>query len=59
MEGQLPEHVALDEELLEAVADETAEAILRESAHLPEREKRIVLGIMLPSGSQPDIPVDR
>ena len=31
---------------MEALADETAGAILRESARLPEREKRIVLGIV-------------
>ena len=36
----------LDEETLAALADETAAAILRESARLPEREKRIVLGIV-------------
>jgi transcriptional regulator with XRE-family HTH domain len=36
----------LDEEVLKALADETADAILRESARLPEREKRIVLGIV-------------
>ena len=36
----------LDEEALDALADETAGAILRESARLPEREKTIVLGIV-------------
>jgi transcriptional regulator with XRE-family HTH domain len=36
----------LDEETLAALSDETANAILRESARLPEREKRIVLGIV-------------
>jgi transcriptional regulator with XRE-family HTH domain len=30
----------LDEEVLEALADDTAGAILRQSARLPEREKR-------------------
>jgi hypothetical protein len=35
----------LDEETLDALSDETAAAILRESARLPEREKRILLGI--------------
>jgi DNA-binding transcriptional ArsR family regulator len=44
----------LDEEVLEALADETARAILRESARLPEREKGIVLGIVRPFGSQVD-----
>jgi hypothetical protein len=36
----------LDEETLKALADNTAGAILKESARLPEREKRIVLGIV-------------
>jgi transcriptional regulator with XRE-family HTH domain len=36
----------LDEEALKALADKTAGAILKESARLPEREKRIVLGIV-------------
>jgi transcriptional regulator with XRE-family HTH domain len=36
----------LDEETLKALADKTAGAILKESARLPEREKRIVLGIV-------------
>jgi transcriptional regulator with XRE-family HTH domain len=36
----------LDEETLKALGDKTAGAILRESARLPEREKRIVLGIV-------------
>jgi transcriptional regulator with XRE-family HTH domain len=36
----------LDEEALNALADKTAGAILKESARLPEREKRIVLGIV-------------
>jgi transcriptional regulator with XRE-family HTH domain len=36
----------LDEKALEALADETAGAILTESARLPEREKSIVLGIV-------------
>jgi hypothetical protein len=44
----------LDEEVLEALADETAGAILRESARLPEREKGIVLGIVRQFGSQTD-----
>ena len=35
----------LDEKTLTALSDETASAILRESARLPEREKQIVLGI--------------
>jgi transcriptional regulator with XRE-family HTH domain len=36
----------LDEEALKALADRTVSAILKESARLPEREKRIVLGIV-------------
>jgi hypothetical protein len=36
----------LDEETLGALSDETANAILRESARLPEREKQIILGIV-------------
>jgi transcriptional regulator with XRE-family HTH domain len=36
----------LDDEVMDALADETAAAILRESARLPEREKRIILGIV-------------
>src|ERR671910_1130122 len=36
----------LDEEVLDALADERTSAILRESARLPEREKEIVLGIV-------------
>lgn len=42
----------LDEEALEALADETASAILRESARLSEREKEIVLGIVRQFQSQ-------
>ena len=36
----------LDEELVEALRDETARTILREVARLPERDGRIVLGIV-------------
>jgi transcriptional regulator with XRE-family HTH domain len=42
----------LDEEVLEALADERASAILRESARLPQRE--IVLGIVRQFGSPID-----
>ena len=42
----------LDEGMLDALADETASAILRESARLPEREKTIVLGIVRQFGDQ-------
>ena len=34
------------ESTIDALADETAAEILRESARLPEREKRVVLGIV-------------
>ena len=40
------ESEVLDEEALKALADKTAGAILKESARLPEREKRVVLGIV-------------
>jgi hypothetical protein len=36
----------LDDEVMDALADETTNAILRESARLPERERRVVLGIV-------------
>jgi len=36
----------LDEETLKALANKTADAILKESARLPERERGIVLGIV-------------
>jgi hypothetical protein len=44
----------LDEEVLEALADETVGAIVRESACLPHREKGIVLSIVRQFGSQVD-----
>jgi transcriptional regulator with XRE-family HTH domain len=44
----------LDEEVLEALADERASATLRESARLSERDKEIVLGIVRQFGSQID-----
>ncbi len=36
----------LDEELVEALRDETARAVLREVSRLPEPDRRIVLGIV-------------
>ena len=36
----------LDEELVEALRDETARTVLREVIRLPERERKIVLGIV-------------
>jgi transcriptional regulator with XRE-family HTH domain len=44
----------LDEQVLEALADERASAILRESARLSEQEKEIILGIVRQFGSQID-----
>jgi len=44
----------LDEEVLEALANKSAAAILRESASLSERDKEIVLGIVQQFGSQID-----
>src|ERR671917_2114504 len=40
------ESEVLDEEALKALSDKTVGAILKESARLPEREKRLVLGIV-------------
>ncbi|MBA3792909.1 MAG: hypothetical protein H0X19_02070 [Rubrobacter sp.] len=37
---------ALDGEIVEALRDDTTRAIARESAHLPDRERRLVLGIV-------------
>src|SRR3712207_4206602 len=36
----------LNEQVVEALRDETARAILREGVRLPERDRRIVLGIV-------------
>jgi hypothetical protein len=36
----------LDEELVEALRDETARAVLREVIRLPEQERRVVLSIV-------------
>jgi transcriptional regulator with XRE-family HTH domain len=46
----------LDEELVEALRDETARAVLREVARLSHREKRIVLGIVRQFGDERDAP---
>ena len=51
---QRKELPVLDEEVLEALAEERAGSILRESARLPEREKEIVLGIVRQIGNQID-----
>jgi hypothetical protein len=42
----------LDDEVLAALADETANAMLRGSASLPEREKAIVPGIVREFGEE-------
>jgi transcriptional regulator with XRE-family HTH domain len=44
----------LDDEVMDALADETAEAVLRESARLLEWERRIVLGIVREFADQRD-----
>jgi transcriptional regulator with XRE-family HTH domain len=49
----------LDEELMEALRDETARAVLREVSRLPERERRIVLGIVRQFAEQRDAPDGR
>jgi hypothetical protein len=36
----------LDKELVEALRDETARAVLREIIRLPERDRRIMLGVV-------------
>ena len=43
-----------DEELMEALRDETARAILREVVRLPERDRKIVLGIVRQFEEQQD-----
>jgi len=46
---------SLDEELLEGLRDETAREITRQAQRLPEREKKIVLGIVRQFGDQPKV----
>src|SRR3712207_3942525 len=46
----------LDEELVEALRDETARAVLREVGRLPERDRRIILGIVRQFGVGRDAP---
>jgi transcriptional regulator with XRE-family HTH domain len=43
---------SLDGELVEALRDETVRAITRESLRLPDRERRLVLGIVRQFGDQ-------
>ncbi len=49
----------LDEELVEALRGETARAVLREVSRLPERERKIVLGIVRQFRDQQDTSDDR
>ena len=46
----------LDEVLVEALRDETARAVLREVTRLPERERKIMLGIVRQFGSEGGAP---
>jgi hypothetical protein len=48
----LREPPVLDAELLEGLGDETTREIIREALRLPDREKRIVLGIVREFESQ-------
>lgn len=43
----------LDEDTLAAVSEEAENAILRESARIPEREKQFVLGIVKDLAGRP------
>jgi transcriptional regulator with XRE-family HTH domain len=45
----------LDEELVETLRDETSRAVLREVVRLPERDRRIVLGIVRQFGEERDM----
>jgi len=49
----------LDEELVEALRDESERAVLREVSRLPERDRRIVLGIVRQFEDQRDAPDGR
>jgi transcriptional regulator with XRE-family HTH domain len=44
----------LDEEVVEALGDETVRAVLREVMRLPQRERKIVLGIVRQFGEMSD-----
>ncbi len=46
----------LEEELVEALRDETTRAVLREVIRLPESVRRIVLGIVRQFGAERDAP---
>ncbi len=49
----------LDEELVEALRDEIARSVLREVSRLPERDRRIVVGIVRQFAEQRDAPDGR
>jgi transcriptional regulator with XRE-family HTH domain len=49
----------LDEELVEALRDETSRAVLREVIRLSERERRIVLGVVRQFGNEREAPNGR
>jgi transcriptional regulator with XRE-family HTH domain len=49
----------LDKELVEALRDESARAVLREAISLPERDRRIGLGIVRQFADQQDTSDDR
>jgi len=46
----------LDEELVEALQDETVREAIREISHLSEQERRLVLGIVRQFGDQRAMP---
>jgi transcriptional regulator with XRE-family HTH domain len=50
------ERPLLDEELVQALRDEDVRAITRESSRLPDRERRLVLGIVRQFGDQQAAP---
>ena len=50
------ERPLLDEELVQALRDEDVRAITRESSRLPDRERRLVLGIVRQFGDQKAAP---
>jgi transcriptional regulator with XRE-family HTH domain len=50
------EPTLLDEELAQALRDEDVRVITRESSRLPDRERRLVLGIVRQFGDQKAMP---
>jgi transcriptional regulator with XRE-family HTH domain len=49
----------LDEELVEALRDETARAVLREVGRLPEQDRKVILGIVRQFGKEREAPDGR